>query len=351
MRASRLGRGGTGESSVSPAGAAAAGFAPAIDARRSLPVAESHGGDGACIFSNETEGDPMNTWKKPKASGLFVLAIILSLSGGCASTQETGTLEQSVSMLYERVQQVEKRVDANDGQSNKTADVYSRIQELQMKMGALNGRIEELDHKIDMLAKAAATPPPAPPQQRVEPRVEQPPQPSSGITMPPTPPQAAPPPVATPTPPPAQPKTAPPVKSAPPPQTPPPPAAKQDPEKALYDRGNQAFQQGQYEVARKDFESLVAKYPKSELADNALYSAGECYFSEKRYQNAIESFQQVLDRYPKGNRVPQALLKQGAAFQQLGDSTAARILYERVVDKYPGTPSAQAAEKKLKSLK
>jgi tol-pal system protein YbgF len=118
----------------------------------------------------------------------------------------------------------------------------------------------------------------------------------------------------------------------------------------MFDKASQMLQQGQYEGARKEFQSFLSKYPKSEWADNALYSVGECYLSEKKYQDAIESFQRVLDRYPKGNKVPHALLKQGAAFQQMGDATAARILYERLVEKYPGTPQAQVAEKKLKQM-
>jgi tol-pal system protein YbgF len=118
----------------------------------------------------------------------------------------------------------------------------------------------------------------------------------------------------------------------------------------LYDRASQAFQQGQYDQARKEFQTFLNKYPKHEFADNALYSVGECHLAEKKYQEAVETFQQVLDRYPNGNKVPHALLKQGTAFQQMGDNTAARILYQRLASKYPGSPQAQIAEKKLKQM-
>lgn len=279
----------------------------------------------------------MTIWNGFRALACVIPVIFSLLCGGCASTHETATLEQSLSMLYERVQTLERRVDAADGQANRGADMYARIQELQVKMGALQGRIEELDHKISQLARS--TPPPAPPQQSAE----------SSIIIPapltsPTPADAHP--AAT-----QQQGTA---KASPATQVPPPAPRereKENPEKALYDRANQAFQEGRFDAARKDFQALAVKYPKSEFADNALYSAGECYFSEKRYQDAVEAFQQVLDRYPNGNKVPHALLRQGAAFQQLGDSTAARILYERVVEKYPETPQAQAAQKKLKQMK
>ncbi len=288
----------------------------------------------------------------------FILAAvaIFGLIAGCASTStvhEMNAMQQNISMLHERVQALEKRTDGMDGQSQKRADLYSRLEELQVKVGALNGRIEDTDHKLEQLARTAATPPPppaAPPSPatptitNLPPAATLAPPPTSATTPPPTSAATAPP-ASTPTPPPVA-KTTP----APQPNIAIPEKEKEDPEKALLDKATQSFQKGQFESARKDYQSLVSKYPKSQQADDALYSVGECYFSEKRYQDAVEAYQQVIERYPKGNRVPQALFKQGAAFQQMGDTTAARILYERLVEKYPDSSQAQAAQKKLKQL-
>lgn len=273
------------------------------------------------------------------------LMVLMGLFWGCASSQETATLQQSMNMLYERVQTIDRRLEGSEGQGQKSADLYSRLEELQMRVGALNGRIEELQHRIEQLARTQA----------------QPPQPSASETQPSfTPPHI--PPMAAGTPstgtaphlavPPAASSPQPPVAKAtsPPPAQPKVNIPERDPEKDLYDKASELFQQGQYEPARKEFQNFLAKYPKSERADNALFSVGECYNQEKRYQEAIEAYQKVLDRYPNGNRVPHALFKQGTAFQQLGDATAARILFERLVEKYPGTPQAQAAEKRLKQL-
>lgn len=287
------------------------------------------------------KGIPMGTTGASRVIGLWAVLICMSLSGGCASTQETSTLQQSVSMLYDRVQALEKRVQGMDAQGSKSADLYSRMQEMQMRMGSLNGRIEELDHRIEQISRVSAASPPHS-QAQMEPQgsstvVSLPPgpgpSPSSSVSVAPSSPQT------------------PPFKGVPGSEPPGGRTAEaESPEKAHFDRASQLFQQGQYERARKEFQSFVSKYPKSPMADNALYSAGECYLSEKRYQDAIEVFQQVLDRYPKGDRVPHALLKQGTAFQQLGDNTAARILYERLVEKYPDSSQAQIAQKKLKQM-
>jgi tol-pal system protein YbgF len=112
----------------------------------------------------------------------------------------------------------------------------------------------------------------------------------------------------------------------------------------------QLYKEGKYDASRKEAQNFVAKYPKSDLADNALFLVAEAYLAEKRYKEAIESYQQVQDRYPKGNKVASAMSQQAAAFQHLGDTTAARIIYERLIESYPGTPQAQIAEKELKKL-
>ena len=265
---------------------------------------------------------------RSKLGPAWLLVPLLVFLSGCASTQETSTLQQSLGMLNERQANLERRLESSEGQAKKSGDLYSRIEELQMRVGALTGRIEELQHKIDQMQRAAAAAPPAqsaPAQVQGEPEAA--PVQSYREEAPVAPPARF---------------------SAPPPQG----AAQErdNPEKAAFERASQLFQQGKYDAARKEFQSYYSKYPKSETADNALFSVGECYFAEKKYQDAIEAYQQVLDRFPKGNRVPYALLKQGNSFQQIGDSTAARIIFERLVEKYPGTPQAQIAEKKLKQM-
>jgi tol-pal system protein YbgF len=268
------------------------------------------------------------------------LAVLAGLLGGCASTQETSTLQQSVSMLHERQNVMERRLEGTEGLSHKSGELYSRLEELQMRVGKLNGKIEELEHKIDQLQRtpppAAAVVPPPPPELSMAPPANpaQEPAPSlQGRQQQPL--------VVTPMPP----RNAPNTPAAP---AEPPPSAAAD--QAAFDRAQQLLQQGKYEAARKEFQGFISRYPKSELADNALLNIGECYFSEKRYQDAIESYQQVMDKYPRGSRVPNALLRQGTAFQQIGDTTAAKIIYERLVEKFPGTAQAQAAEKKLKAM-
>ncbi len=266
----------------------------------------------------------------------LLLLILAGFLSGCATTSETSTIQQNIAMLNERQLSIERRIEGNEGQSRRAGDLYSRVEELQMRLGKLNGKIEELEYKLDQFQRAQAQvqpQAPAAPVQQTEPSnplIIETPQPAR--------PQQVLPPVAT-----VSPRVAPPAAPI---ETP----VAEIADKAAFEKASHLFQQGKFEAARKDYQALLAKYPKSEFADSAVFNIGECYMSEKRYQDAIESYQQVIDKYPKGGKASQALLKQGTAFQQMGDATAARIIYERLVEKYPGTPAAQAADKKLKQM-
>jgi len=254
---------------------------------------------------------------------LFYLVLLVSCLWGCATPQETASLQQSINILFDRVQKLETKVQGLENQGQK-ADLFARMEELQVTVGSLNGRIEEQQRQLDRLASAAATPPPA---AAASPAVSISPSPSAAPATS------------------VEPKA---VAAGPSPKIV--IQEEQDPEKTLYNTTMQLYKEGKYDAARKEAQNFVAKYPKSDLADNALFLAGEASYAEKRYKEAIESYQQVLDRYPKGNKVASALSQQAAAFQQLGDTTAARILYERLMESYPGTPQAQIAEKELKKL-
>ena len=95
------------------------------------------------------------------------MVLFAGLLAGCASTSETTTLQQNLSILNERQAAIETRLQSTEGASQKGGDLYARIEELQTRMRNLNGRIEELEHKLDLLqraqASAAQAPQPAPP--------------------------------------------------------------------------------------------------------------------------------------------------------------------------------------------
>jgi len=279
--------------------------------------------------------------KRGAKIGILRYCIVVSLAGilaGCATTSETTTIQENLSILNQRQAAIEARVQNAEGSSKKSSDIYAKIEELQMQMRSLNGKVEQLEHKFDMLQRAQ----PAAPQTSTPPSenavVEEQTAPLSQL----------------------QPQT----KTALSPHAPsvpevsgqtgaipaPPPPQSKNAEQVEFDKGAQLMRQKKYEAARKEFQGFAAKYPGSGLEENALYNIGECYYLENHYEDAIKAYQQVVDKYPRGAKTASALLKEAMGWQQMGETTMARIIYTRLVEKYPGTAQAQAAEKKLQQM-
>lgn len=123
---------------------------------------------------------------------------------------------------------------------------------------------------------------------------------------------------------------------------------KEPTEDELYKSAKQAFDQGDSESAKKYFQEVIGRFPKSENADNAQFWIGEIYYREKWYEKAILEYQKVIEKYPDGNKVPAALLKQGLAFHNIGDKPNSRHILEDLIKKYPKSNEAKIAREKLK---
>ncbi len=271
-----------------------------------------------------------------------VVAFFAALLAGCASTSETTTIQENLSILNQRQGAIEARLQNTEGASRRSGDLFTRMEELQTQIRTLNGRIEQLEHKIDQLQRTQASAAQAPGQEPSMP-------PSGTVVMEEGPPSSHP---SRPQLQAAVPSGQPAVEISPRTEAPSPSSNAQgkNAEQMEFDKGVHMMQQKKYEAARKEFLGFVSKFPKSGLEESALYEIGECYFMEKHYEEAIKAYQQVVDKYPKGGKIAGALLKQAMGWQQMGETTMARIIYTRLVEKFPGTAQAQAAEKKLQQM-
>jgi len=122
-------------------------------------------------------------------------------------------------------------------------------------------------------------------------------------------------------------------------------------EQELYDQAKQAFDAGELEKAREGFQEFTKRFPNSQNADNAQFWIGEIYYREKWYEKAIVEYQKVVENYPKGNKIRSAMLKQGYAFLNIGDKANARLILKELINKYPDTTEAQLATQKLSRIK
>ncbi|MBA3008762.1 MAG: tol-pal system protein YbgF [Desulfobacula sp.] len=131
-----------------------------------------------------------------------------------------------------------------------------------------------------------------------------------------------------------------------------PPVAKPEinSEQESYDLAKIAFDEGDKENARIQFENFINKYPDSKNADNARFWIADSYYAEKWYEKAILEYQKVLETYPDSNKTAAARLKQGYSFAELGEKANARLILKELIKRHPDSNEAKYAREKLKSL-
>jgi len=55
----------------------------------------------------------------------------------------------------------------------------------------------------------------------------------------------------------------------------------------------------QYLDAVQEFDTIINKFPKSNLADDAIYNIGLCYFNMHQLDVAITHFNKIIKEYPE----------------------------------------------------
>ena len=286
-------------------------------------------------------------------SAVLVNLVCLMLLAGCVSKNEVTSIDTRLNELEIRNAEAKKRSQAlksdltvreeeEQALRHQSAGLRAKIEALNEEIRALNGRIEELEHLLNRQKKMEAEGIKAE-EERVEKlakstkinderiyRIEQ------YLNFEPS------------------------AQKAPAKKTDEKTVAKIIPagevktglsEDEIYRLAKQAFDQGDSDAARKKFQELIEKFPKSERADNAQFWIGEIYYREKWYEKAILEYQKVIENYPKGNKVPASLLKQGLAFLNLGDKNNSRLILEELIKKHPKSNEAKIAKDKVKSLK
>ena len=118
-------------------------------------------------------------------------------------------------------------------------------------------------------------------------------------------------------------------------------------EQAVYTQAFDALKAGSYSVAITGFKDFLGTYPASPLAENAQYWLGEAYYVNHDYEAAAGAFRAVLKKWPDSRKAPDALLKLGYTQYAQRQYSAARATLTEVMRKYPGSDSAKLAADRL----
>ncbi len=121
-------------------------------------------------------------------------------------------------------------------------------------------------------------------------------------------------------------------------------------EEQSYREAYAAYKAGDFDQAVKLFEAFLAKFPKSDLAQNAVYWMGEARFAQGRFDEAVLQFDRVIKEFPGSKKELNSLLRQGQAFEKMGDNRSARIIFQKLVTDYPHSAQARIASSRLKNL-
>lgn len=118
----------------------------------------------------------------------------------------------------------------------------------------------------------------------------------------------------------------------------------------MYDEAYGDYTAGRFGLAVAGFESYIATFPRSELADDAQLNIGAALQLEGKYQEAVIAFDKVVVNYPGANSVPGALYKRGACYEALQQPDRARQSYELAVKNFPDSEAAFLARQALERL-
>jgi tol-pal system protein YbgF len=121
-------------------------------------------------------------------------------------------------------------------------------------------------------------------------------------------------------------------------------------EQTAYSQAFDALKGSNYQAAISGFESFLATYPNSPIAENAQYWLGEAHYAKGEYDKAAQSFQVVGQRWPNSRKSADALLKLGFSQIEMKRFSEARVTLADVTRKFPDSDAAKLAADRLRKL-
>ena len=123
-----------------------------------------------------------------------------------------------------------------------------------------------------------------------------------------------------------------------------------DSAKKLYNEAYALLNKGQFDKSAKLFTSYVDKYKNNTLTPNAWYWLGQIQYKQNKFQDARISFLNTAKFKGTAKRAD-ALYKLGITSKALGDNAKAKRFFEVLIKTYPTSSSSTLAKKELESLK
>ena len=119
---------------------------------------------------------------------------------------------------------------------------------------------------------------------------------------------------------------------------------------ALFQRGMIEGLQGAPANKINTLQGVLAKFPKSDYADDASFEIAYTYYLQNDTVKAKQSMLNMIQMYPTSSYVPRALVTIGLIDYNAGDDDLAIQSFKRVVADYSTTDEAKQALKQIEKI-
>ncbi len=113
---------------------------------------------------------------------------------------------------------------------------------------------------------------------------------------------------------------------------------------AYWQKGKEAFAQGDYSTAKTFFQKVVLNFPLSKSAPPSLFYMGECHYKLKEYERAVVCYRNFVSTYPQDNLSPQAKFKLGNVLFKLNKYRESIKVYREIAETIDDTVFAPASQ-------
>lgn len=106
---------------------------------------------------------------------------------------------------------------------------------------------------------------------------------------------------------------------------------------AAYENAFAMLKNGQYDAAEQGFLSFLGQYPNHALTANAKYWLGESYYARGLYDKSARTFAEAYQQFPQSPKAPDNLLKLGLSLAGQGKKEDACIALGQIEKDFPTT--------------
>lgn len=283
-----------------------------------------------------------------------VLASGLAALAGCATTGGN-QLESSIYDTHRMVKGLDTNIQPSIEKLNQTAvgldarmsatdestrRLQAMVEENQVRLDELQRKLDELNRMISIgLGLTTSKSSVAPPSMSSSPSASSP-VPTEGVTM-------APPPTGVTPVPPESSGVVEPEQTLEPMPAPSMPAGNATSD---YEQAITSYRNGNYDVAIRQFDEYMKRYPDNQYCANSQYWKAYSYAKLAKYDDAIREFERMRALYPNDQKIPLAMYNQAAAHSNLGQIAETKALLEKLIAQYPNDAAAKAARDDLAKL-